>query len=608
MPFMTHTLNIRSLSVAFKTDADTITAVDAINFSVSPGETVALLGESGCGKSLTTLAIMRLLPDFAAYGSQSEVNLSGVDVLNLAEKDMRAIRGKRLAIIFQEPMTALNPVLTIGEQLREALVQHNTLTGKQLKERMISLLLEVEIAHAEKRLQQYPHQLSGGQKQRIVIAMALAANPEILIADEPTPALDVTIQAQILNLLKKIQIEHQMGLLLITHDLGVVRQMADTVYVMYAGQMVEHAEKKAFFSQPLHPYSQQLLASLPALAKRGLALQYIAGSVPSLTDRPGGCRFHPRCVHVFSACKDLEPQLQAMNDTRLVRCHLYPEHQKPPDLPAVVVPKAPRVKPAAMGDALLAVRDLKVHFTLKHNWLTGKQEVMKAVDGLSFNLQQGKTLALVGESGCGKTTTARALLRLCPVTAGIIDFGGQDIQSLSGRFLRTFRKAVQIVFQDPFSSMNPRMTVADILAEGLQFKGLTAKGQRRRQRELLDTVNLASSSLNRYPHQFSGGQRQRIAIARALATEPKLLICDEPTSALDISVQAQILNLLKSLQTEQGLSYLFITHNLAVVSYLADDILVMRHGKVVEEGACEALIKAPQHPYTQKLLASVLAV
>lgn len=604
---MTNTLDIRSLSVAFKTDADTIQAVDAIHFSVSPGETVALLGESGCGKSLTTLAIMRLLPDFAVYGMQSEVNLSGVDVLNLAEKDMRAIRGKRLAIIFQEPMTALNPVLTIGEQLREALVQHNALTRKQLKERMISLLLEVEIAHAEKCLQQYPHQLSGGQKQRIVIAMALAGNPEILIADEPTTALDVTIQAQILNLLKKIQLEHQMGLLLITHDLGVVRKMADTVYVMYAGQMVERAEKKAFFSQPLHPYSQQLLASLPTLAKRGQALQYIAGSVPSLTEKPEGCRFHPRCAHVLSTCSDIAPQLQAMH-TRLVRCHLYPDHQTPPVLPAQEVTQASRVAPAANGDALLAVRDLKVHFTLKRNWLTGKKDMIKAVDGLSFDLHQGKTLALVGESGCGKTTTARALLRLFPMTSGAIHFGGQEIQSLSGRLLRAFRKEVQIVFQDPFSSMNPRMTVADILAEGLQFKGLTAKAQRLRQIELLDKVNLASSSLNRYPHQFSGGQRQRIAIARALATEPKLLICDEPTSALDISVQAQILNLLKSLQKEQGLAYLFITHNLAVVSYLADDILVMRHGRAVEAGACETLIQEPQHPYTKRLLASVLVV
>lgn len=604
---MNNVLNIKSLSVAFQTDRGSIKAVDEVEFNIRQGEAVALLGESGCGKSLTTLALLRLLPEHAVYGSQSRVLFSGQDLLDLPEKIMRSMRGRRLAIIFQEPMTALNPVLSIGAQLAETIQQHESISRRKLKNRMLELLNEVEISHAEQRLKQYPHQLSGGQKQRIVIAMALAARPEILIADEPTTALDVTIQAQILKLLKKLQCQHQMGLLLITHDLGVVKKVADRVYVMYAGQIVERAEIEDFFHQPLHPYSQQLLASLPSLAKRGERLQAIPGNVPVLNAMPRGCRFHPRCAHVFSPCADIEPLLQEIaGKNRLVRCHLYPEHSKPPALrrESAVTKRSP----SRETSVVLSVDDLKVYFMLHKNRLTGKKEVLKAVDGLSFTLSRGKTLALVGESGCGKTTAARALLRLLPVTSGAIEFCGKNINALYGHALFQFRQQMQIIFQDPFSSMNPRMTIAEILAEGLQFKSFNSQQLQKRQKELLDIVNLPSQSLGRYPHQFSGGQRQRIAIARALATEPQVLICDEPTSALDISVQAQILNLLKDLQEEQGIAYLFITHNLGVVSYLADEILVMRNGQAVEHGPCKEILQNPKHPYTQKLLSSVLTV
>ena len=395
-----------------------------------------------------------------------------------------------------------------------------------------------------------------------------------------------------------------MSMLFITHDLGVVKAMADTVCVMYAGQIVESAPVDVFFNEPLHPYAQQLFVSQPTFAKRAQRLQTLSGSVPTLNALPTGCRFHPRCVHAFAPCATLEPSLQALQGEQTVRCHLYPEHTKPPAL-SVVCQDWQVSQPS--DEVILSVDNLTIKFGARRGWWRRPEDGHKAVDGLSFTLHKGKTLALVGESGCGKTTASRALLRLQPVTSGGVFFYGQNIATLRGPALRNFRKKVQIIFQDPYSSMNPRMTVDEILAEGLQAQGLPSAKIRLRQYELLDQVNLARNSLGRYPHQFSGGQRQRICIARALATEPQLLICDEPTSALDMSVQAQILNLLKSLQQEFGLSYLFITHNMGVVSYIADDVLVMRAGRVVEEGSCEQIFTHPQQAYTRQLLASVLS-
>jgi len=601
---MTKSADIKHLSVAFQTVDDPLIAVDDINFILNPGETLALLGESGCGKSLTSLALMRLLPNQAVYGLNSEVLVDNEDVLELPEYLMRQLRGRRLAIIFQEPMTALNPVMRIGDQLAEAFHHEKSLSKTDLHQRLIKLLEEVEIPDPELRLSQYPHQLSGGQKQRIVIAMALANNPDILIADEPTTALDVTIQAQILILLKKLQSEHQMSLLLITHDLGVVKAVADQVCVMYAGQVVEAAPVAEFFRQVKHPYSQQLLASIPGFNQRDQRLQAISGTVPVLGDLPAGCRFHPRCVHVMPICRTEAPMLQTIDQDK-VRCHLYPQH---PQLPALQMQDHTWPPRPEAGERLFSVRDLCVQFSVGNAWLKRNRTVFKAVDGLSFDLHKGRTLALVGESGCGKTTVSRALLRLLPISSGEVWYRDKDVTSLSRRDLRAYRKRVQLIFQDPYSSMNPRMRVGDIIAEGLVAQGMRPAAIAHRQAVLLDQVNLPKASLTRYPHQFSGGQRQRICIARALATEPDVLICDEPTSALDMSVQAQILNLLKELQYELGMSYLFITHNMSVVSWLADDVLVMRQGKMLEYGSCEQILKHPEQAYTRNLLDSVLLV
>lgn len=601
---MQHSVEARQLSVAFQNHQKTIPALDEVGFILYPGETLVLLGESGCGKSLTSLALMRLLPKSGVYSLESQINVDGKDILNLPEQMMRKLRGRRLAMIFQEPMTALNPVMTIGEQLAEVLVKNKSYTRKELKAAMLAALNEVEMPQPQIKIHQYPHQLSGGQKQRVVIAMALACNPEILIADEPTTALDVTIQAQILALLKKLQKIHHMSMLLITHDLGVVKAMADRVCVMYAGQVVEQSSVHDFFTQVKHPYVQQLLASLPSFTKRDERLSVIQGFVPALDALPSGCRFHPRCIYAFERCHQDEPQLQEQ-DKRLVRCHLYPEFTK---LPELETKKMVWKIPSAEAETILTVNNLSVVFTQKKRLFSRNKVVFKAVDNLSLRLRQGKTLALVGESGCGKTTTSRALLRLLPTTGGEIFYREHDVLALKGKALREYRKKVQIIFQDPFSSMNPRMTVGEIIAEGMYAQKIKRSLISKKQKELLNHVNLPLSSLHRYPHQFSGGQRQRICIARALATEPDILICDEPTSALDVSVQAQILNLLKELQQETGISYLFITHNMGVVSYIADEILVMKDGVAIEFGSCEKIFKHAEHAYTQQLLNAVLDV
>ncbi|MCE0722972.1 MULTISPECIES: ABC transporter ATP-binding protein [Legionella] len=601
-----NSVEIHQLSVAFQNHQKTVSALDEVSFNLHPGETLVLLGESGCGKSLTSLALMRLLPRSGVYGIDSVIHMDGQDILDLPEQMMRQLRGRKIAMIFQEPMTALNPVMTIGEQLTEALVKCNaSFTKKELHEALLSLLLEVEMPQPEVKIHQYPHQLSGGQKQRVVIAMALACKPDVLVADEPTTALDVTIQAQILALLKKVQKNHQMSLLLITHDLGVLRAMASRVCVMYAGQVVAQSSVDDFFSRvKQHPYVQQLLASVPSFAKREERLSVIRGFVPSLEEMPSGCRFHPRCMYAFERCPIEEPQLQEQN-SQLVRCHLYPDLD---ELPPLQKNKIAWNIASSETKTILTVNNLSVGFIQKKGIFSRNKVIFKAVDGLSFRLQQGKTLALVGESGCGKTTASRALLRLLPISGGEIHYKENDVLALKGRSLREYRKKVQIIFQDPFSSMNPRMTVGEIIAEGMHAQGMKRSIINIRQKELLNQVNLPGNSLQRYPHQFSGGQRQRICIARALATDPDVLICDEPTSALDVSVQAQILNLLKELQQETGISYLFITHNMGVVSYIADEVLVMKNGVGVEFGSCESLFKNPKEAYTQQLLNAVLEV
>lgn len=595
---MTSPVEVRDLRVSFA-GSPPVNVLQEAELTLNPGETVALLGESGSGKSMTSLALMRLLPEGAAFGETSEVWLGDVNLLNLQERVMRRFRGRRIAMVFQEPMTALNPVKTIGEQLAESLYLHTSLSPKEVQARMLELMLAVEMPNPAERLRHYPHQLSGGQKQRVVIAMALACNPDILVADEPTTALDVTLQAQILALLKRLQQRFGMSMLLVTHDLGVVKAVADRVYVLYAGEIVEAAPAVRYFQAPHHPYSRQLMASLPGLQNRAHWLAAIPGSVPAADARPSGCAFHPRCAYVRACCKTDVPALQVLTPGVAVRCHWYPDPGALPEVSGVSSPL-----PASSGsfEEVLSVREMVVEYRVRRG------QVFRAVDGVSLELKRGETLALVGESGCGKTTLSRALLGLLPMHAGSIRFEGREISPHSKKDMRAFRREVQVIFQDPFGSMNPRMTIADILAEGLRAEGMKARAIDARLLVLLDAVNLPKSALTRYPHQFSGGQRQRICIARALATDPSVLICDEPTSALDMSVQAQILNLIKTLQQETGIACLFITHNMAVVSWLADRVMVMQQGRIVEANDALTLLQHPQHPYTRELLAAVPGV
>ncbi len=512
-------LSVRDLAVTIGSSRP----VDGISFDIAPGETFALLGESGCGKSMTALALMRLLPNVARVAGGS-VALGGRDLLSLPETQMRDVRGGGMSMIFQEPATSLNPVMTVGRQIEEALA----LRGAADPERALELLKSVGIPDPARRLREYPFQMSGGMKQRVMIAMALAGDPQLLIADEPTTALDVTIQAQVLDLLRDLQQRRGMAMLLITHDLGVAARMADHVAVMNAGRIVEVAARADFFRAPQHPYSQRLFAALPE------------------------------------------------------------------NLPK------PEVK-AAPAQPLLEVADLRVHFPICRGLLQRTVGHVRAVDGVSLSLPAGHTLALVGESGCGKTTAGKAMLRLVAPTDGRVRFDGKALDDAG---MAAARSKMQMVFQDPFGSLNPRLRIGEIIAEGMRALGIPGD-HAVRIAELMTQVGLAPEMAGRYPHEFSGGQRQRIAIARALAVSPQVLILDEPTSALDVSVQAQILKLLTELQKSFGLAYLFITHNIAVVDFLADEVAVMYLGRIVERGTAEEVLRGARHPYTQALLAAV---
>ena len=597
------TVVVEGLQTVLDTARGSVRAVDGVSFELREGECFALVGESGSGKSMTALSLMRLLPE-AGRIAQGRVALDGLDVLGLPEAAMRAVRGRRLAMIFQEPATALNPVLTVGRQITEVIERHSG--EKDPRRRAVDLLRAVGIPEPERRFHEYPFQLSGGQKQRVMIAAALAVEPEVLIADEPTTALDVTIQAQILDLLKQLQKERRMALLLITHDLGVVAKMADRVAVMYAGEIVELASREAFFRAPQHPYSQKLFAALPSPQHRAAELAVIRGQVPPLTGHFPHCRFVERCDFAFNRCRAEAPRLLEPLPGQLARCHLREAGPAEPrriasgDVTFIVPRRDER-------PVLLEVKDLAVHFPIRAGILRRTVGAVKAVDGVSFALREGRTLALVGESGSGKTTTGKALLRLIEPTAGSVRYAGEELTALSRAAMREKRRALQIIFQDPYGSLDPRLRVSEILLEGMRSLGVLPDDAARLRRllDLLGEVGLPPETLSRYPHEFSGGQRQRIAIARALAVEPRLSVCDEPTRALDVSVQAQILNLLRSLQSRHGIAYLFITHNIAVVDYLAHEVAVMREGKIVEHGRVDEVLRRPRHPYTRELLAAV---
>ena len=568
--------------------------VDGVSFHIAVGETYALLGESGSGKSMTALSLMRLLPEGGRLAAGSIV-LGDTDVRALPERAMRDVRGGGMAMIFQEPMLALNPVVTVGRQIVEVLARHRGLAGRPARDAARALLDAVGVPDAERRLDSYPFELSGGLRQRAMIAMALAGEPKLLIADEPTTALDVTIQAQVLDVLHRLKAARQMGMLLITHDLGVVAGNADRVGVMYAGELVEEGVRDAFFASPQHPYSRMLFAALPRPGDGG-RLTTIPGQVPPLDAVFTGCRFAPRCPYAQDRCRTESPGWQTLGGQR-VRCHFAGS------LPVAAARGAGAARAVKAAAPLLAVDDLKVHFPIRRGLIQRTVGHVRAVDGVSFAIAAGRTLALVGESGCGKTTVGKALLHLIEPSAGTVTLAGETITSAN---LGSLRRQAQMVFQDPFGSLNPRMRVADILLEGMDALGVGVPGERRAAvARLLAQVGLPDDAGSRYPHAFSGGQRQRIAIARALAVSPRLVICDEPTSALDVSVQAQILNLLRDLQDALGLAYLFITHNLAVVEYLAHEVAVMYLGRIVEHGSASDVLRAPRHPYTQALVSAV---
>ncbi len=581
----------------------TAKAVDGVSLELEQGETLALVGESGCGKTQTAFSIIRLLADNGFHPSGT-IQFDGQDISALPEEEMRAVRGNDISMIFQEPMTSLNPVYRVSSQLEEPLRIHRQMTKGEARQRAMELLDQVGIPDPEKRIDDFPHQLSGGMKQRAMIAMALACEPKLLIADEPTTALDVTIQAQVLKLMADLQKQNGMSILLITHDLGIVNQMADRIAIMYAGKIVETGTREQIFKNMAHPYTRRLFASIPKPGQSKFYLNTIPGLVPPATEYGEGCLFADRCHWVMDLCRTKDSPIYALDDGHKTACHLY-ESKKSHE--ALNEPLVPAPQKETSEDILIEINSLKTHFPIYKGVLKRVSNYVKAVDNVDLRIKSGSTLALVGESGCGKTTLGESILRLNREATGEVIFQGQDVLQLETAQLKSIRRHLQIVFQDPFGSLSPRMTVSQIVGEGLEVHhpDLNAGQREKKILTVLNEVGLSASAMSRYPHEFSGGQRQRISIARALILEPEFIVLDEPTSALDVSVQAQILNLLRDLQYKRNLTYLFITHNLSVVEYLADEAAIMYLGRVVEYASVKELFKNPRHPYTQKLLASV---
>ena len=596
-------LSVEDLHVHFRTSAGIVRAVEGVSFTVKRGEVVAIVGESGSGKSVSALAVMRLLPKRSALVPQGRVLFEGRDLLGLNDEQMREIRGRHISMIFQEPMTSLNPVLSIGLQITEPLQIHLGMDDAAARARAVELMKLVGIPDAERRLDQYPHQFSGGMRQRVMIAIGLACNPKLIIADEPTTALDVTIQAQILELMKDLSRRLNIALIVITHNLGVVARYADRVIVMYAGRLAEQGSADAVFHRPRHPYTMGLLRSVPRLDRpRGTKLETIEGLPPNLANAPPGCRFAPRCPYRIAACES-DPPLVPTDTGGQSRC------VRVADIVAgrITWTAAPTAGGLASADRraepLLSVRNLVKHFPVKVG-LRGKKAFVRAVEDVSFDIDAGETLGLVGESGCGKTTVGRMILRLEEATSGEIRFEGRDLVAASPADLQAMRRKVQVIFQDPYSSLNPRMTVGQIIAEPLHVHRIMEGGARQKARvgELLNQVGLRPELAERYPHQLSGGQRQRVGIARALAMEPSFIVCDEAVSALDVSIQGQIINLLEDLQRELGVAYLFIAHDLAVVRHISMRVVVMYLGRVMEIADRDTIYREPLHPYTKLLL------
>jgi peptide/nickel transport system ATP-binding protein len=601
-------LDVQDLHVQFDTSRGVVHAVDGISYSVRRGEVVAIVGESGCGKSVSSLAIMGLLSKPAGRVTAGRILFEGRDLLTLSAEEMREIRGRDISMIFQEPMTSLNPVLSIGEQIMEPLFVHLKMDEAKARARALELLQLVGITDGERRLEQYPHQLSGGMRQRVMIAIGLACNPKLIIADEPTTALDVTIQAQILELMKDLSRRLNIALIIITHNLGVVARYADRVNVMYAARIIEQGTADDVFLRPLHPYTIGLMRSVPRLdLPRGVRLETIEGLPPDLRTPPAGCRFAPRCPYRQDACL-----------TEMVLRDIAPGHASAciranEIIAGTLLTEIARGKTAATATTehaekpLLVVEHLHKYFAvpaLGAGILSSRMVTVKAVDDVSFSIAPGETLGLVGESGCGKTTVGRTVLKLETATEGTIRYAGTDITHCTAKDMRELRRAIQVIFQDPYSSLNPRMTIGQTIGEPLSVYGLVKdrRSEHDRVAELLNQVGLFPYMAERYPHQLSGGQRQRVGIARALALEPRFIVCDEPVSALDVSIQGQIINLLEDLQERLKLSYLFIAHDLAVVRHISDRVAVMYLGRIAEVADRDELYARPLHPYTQALL------
>ncbi len=571
MTIMSALLQIKNLKISFLRDGEWNEAVHGVSFEVPKGKTLGIVGESGSGKSVSNLAVMRLLNEKQSKITADEITLDGKDILHLSEDEMHDVRGKRIAMIFQEPMTSLNPVFQCGFQVTEAILAHEDVTEEEAKSRVITLFKKVMLPRPEAIYKSYPHELSGGQKQRVMIAMALACNPELLIADEPTTALDVTVQKEILKLLQELQKSDNLSMIFISHDLGVVSEVSDYIAVMHNGNVVEYGEAQEILNNPKDPYTKGLLACRPPM-------DYRLKRLPIVKEFLDG---------TWSDDADFKQQLIVTQEER--DAHLKEIYSREP---------------------LLKVEHLKTWFPLKKGVFNRVYDHVKAVDDVSFEVYPGETLGLVGESGCGKTTLGRSILRLVEPSEGKIIFESKDVMSLSGNDLREYRKHAQIVFQDPYSSLNPKMRVGDAIAEPMLVHGLEPDAKKRRDKvcELLTEVGLQPEHYQRYPHEFSGGQRQRICIARALAVHPKLIICDESVSALDVSVQAQVLNLLNRLKKDFGFTYVFISHDLSVVRFMSDRILVMYNGRPVELGDADEIFNNPQNEYTKKLINAIPSV
>ena len=574
-------LEFKNLVTEFHTEGTIVKAVNGVSFTLNKGETIGIVGESGSGKSVTSLSAMRLIPSPPGKISGGEIIFhekdgTATNLLAISEEEIRKFRGNDIAMIFQEPMTSLNPVFTCGDQVMEAIVLHQKLNKKDAKALTIKLFEEVQLPTPERIFSTYPHQISGGQKQRVMIAMAMSCQPSVLIADEPTTALDVTVQKTILQLMQNLQKKHDMGIMFITHDLGVIAELADKVVVMYKGNIVEQGSVWDIFTNPKHPYTKGLLACRPPLDKRYTFLPTVSDFMK--IDENG--EIIDNGISVAEFTKDL-----AIPESERVAKHKKLYDQKP----------------------LMQIKNLKTYFPIRNGFFGGISDHVKAVDNVAFDVYPGETLGLVGESGCGKTTIGRTIIRLEEPTEGEMIYKGKDIAKMNTEELRIFRKDVQIIFQDPYSSLNPRMTIGNAIMEPMQVHGILENDEQRKKKveELLTRVSLDPTHFYRYPHEFSGGQRQRIGIARALAVNPKFIICDESVSALDVSVQAQVLNLLNELKEEFGLSYIFISHDLSVVKYMSDRMAVMQEGKIVEMGDADQIYNKPATEYTKKLIDAI---